>query len=478
MPGWDKLATTKLWMEEQRKGHRQILKGESKPAVVQQEQIMTDEGDFLEQEVVLPMGVRKNVCCGGWMALLNTQPINVLWLEVDDATEATPWMLKEFGQRRDMHGLVTGTSEAVHKTLQAGMEAGVFVKCAVSSVALYLSDDPALGPKEPYESNVERRALLVTRLDYGNQVEHINYIAMQTRWRPSLTSRLLDLLGLDKTGCYTVAYVPSSKRKDEDVVNMVAWLNACIPHAIFHFQLPKGQMHHAMVKKALAEGIDRHHGEQEQVIRESQVMEDGLTVQKSELLKTKKDIVEERKQALRNAQLSAKEELKEEDAQAALQLATAFDVAAGSQTLLPFARAQSNTSAESTSSTPPSRRPTGDQTPKKYPERPKKDTKHERTRVAEVKRKAAELESDKGPASEAAGKRAKAVAAVAVMNKKAVEPPAPPRKVSPKHGGKTVPMTEPVPEPRPVEEMTMDVSSSSGDEIEEDTDGEMSVPEA
>ena len=79
----------------------------------------------------------------------------------------------------------------------------------------------------------------------------------------------------------------------------------------------------------LREGLDCHHGEAEQVIKECQVMEDGMPVMRMELMKTKREMLEERKLALRNVTKTARKEVMEERAQELAEEATAEEAAGG-----------------------------------------------------------------------------------------------------------------------------------------------------
>ena len=386
MPTWDKLGATKFWTEDLWKAQRQVLAGETRRPRVQQEEVPLGDDTVRQEEVTLPSGHTRHITWGPLRGVLQAMPANVIWAECDEEDGAPQAVLQAMADFKDLHLVATGTPKAVDVALQKATEAGTFHDCTVSSVSVFMTDDPALGSKEPLETNAERRALLVTRSQFGNQREHLNYVVMHTRWRPSLLAYLIDLVGADRSSGTTVAFVPYPGRRDEDAVQMIGWLTAALPSVHFNFQPVRGEMHHAMVSKMLTESITKHLGQEELTNREVHVMFDGLTVSRADWMKTREELVQERKTAIKNANMEAKALALEEMSREEFQAVTSQEVMAGTQsTLLPFKRTSSSESPSQQVKTPSKQKGTPV---------PRKVATSARQREADAKRKARDIEEE------------------------------------------------------------------------------------
>ena len=170
------------------------------------------------------------------------------------------------------------------------------------------------------------------------------------------------------------------------MVQMIGWLTAALPSVHFNFQPVRGDMHHTLVSKMLTESITKHLGQEELTNREVHVMFDGLTVSRADWMKTREELVQERKTAIKNAHMEAKSQAMEELSREELQAVTSQEVMAGTQsTLLPFRRTSSSESPSQPVKTPSKQKGTPV---------PRKVATSARQREADAKRKARDIEEE------------------------------------------------------------------------------------
>ena len=471
LPDWAKLCQTKFWVEEEWRAKREVLAGVKKPAQVSaEESIDVEEGTVEEQKVVLPGGEGKSVHWGPLGGLMEHVSTNVLWVEADDDDGVSQAVLRVMTNHKDVHILMTGSPVAVDKGTEQAIARGATQGCAASIITMFYQDDPALGPRGSLELSVERWALLLTRTSCGEQREHLQYATMHTKWSPGMLLYLLEILGAQN--CKALTFVPHFCRSDEDVLKIVGWITASIPGLHMSFVLQKCDMHPPMVQKFLQEVIESKIGSEETVQRQMMVLMDGLPVQAGDMSKTVKELVEERKQALKLAHLQAKSEVQEDMEREALQSAASQDVLLGTQSTLNIRRAGSGSLELSQVS-----RSSGQQAPKKSAASSGKKSGATSTRQkeAEAKRKAMELEE--GPTSNKSKKtsrepapRSKPMAQSTssnIVHMPMRRPPVPTR------GGKSLP--DPAEEAKPVEEMEVSMTMSVDSDEEED-EGEVGDP--
>jgi hypothetical protein len=390
-PEWEKLRATRFWVEEEWRAKRDILAGKRQASqVTMQDNTLTDTGTVTEEKVVLPSNEGKDVHWGPLGGILQVVECNVLWVECNDDEGVPPAIFAAMKAHEQLHVLATGTATAVEKTIEAGTEAGAFMDCTASIISVYMTDDPALGGRGLLETSTERRALLLTRQNHATQRDHLQYAVLHTRWSPSVLAYLLDVLGV-QAGSPNVVWCPHFSRADDEVVKMAAWVIASIPALHFSFTLPKGDLHGPMIHRLLQEAIDRRVGSEEVVAKEVQVLHDGLPVQSGQNSKTARELVEERKQALKNAHIQAKQEVEEELAREGLQQAASQDVLKGTQSQLQVKWSGSGNLELSQGTKAP-----GQATTPKKPATPITTSKatSSRAKDKQAKRKAQELEAE------------------------------------------------------------------------------------
>ena len=221
LPPWEKICNTKFWVEEEWKSKREVLSGQRRaPQVQTEESFQFDEGTVQQEVLQLPSGEGKKMLWGNLPSVLAMATINVLWVEADDdegLPATVPWAMSQ-AQAPEMHVIISGTPTAVEKAIEVGSNKGSFNDCTASLVSIYMPDDGALGGRGPLETSVERRALLVTRNDFGNQAEHLQYAVLHTKWCPGLTMYLLELLGMQggADSVVNLMYLPHFGRSDKE----------------------------------------------------------------------------------------------------------------------------------------------------------------------------------------------------------------------------------------------------------------------
>ena len=464
LPEWSKLAQAKFWSEEEWRDKRDILAGVKRPPqVFTEESVLEEEGTLEEQTVSLPSGAGKSIHWGPLGLLMEHVPPNVLWVEADDDEGVSPAVLKIMATHKEVHVLMTGTPVAVDKGTEQAINLGATHGCAASIISMFMSDDPAFGPRGSLDLCVEHRALLLTRTSCGQQREHLRYATMHTKWTPGMLLYLLEILGVQKDST-TMTFVPHFCRTDEEVLKMVGWITASIPGLHPSFVLQKGDMHPPMVHQFLKEVIENKVGTEETVHKQMMVLMDGLPVQSGDMSKTLKELVEERKQALKVAHLQAKSEFQEEQERESLQAAASQDVLLGTQSTLNVRSGSGNLELSQAS------RSGSHQAGKKAAVSTKKSgATSSRQKEVEAKRKAIELEEgpqskkSKKPSREPAPKSKPMAQPMQASSRVQVpfrRPPVPPR------GGKSLP--DPAEEPRPVEDMELSLTMSEESETEEE----------
>ena len=163
--------------------------------------------------------IQKTAAWGSLKALSGQRRIH-LWLVEVGSNGMTDDVCNLIEQHKESGLIVMGTEVGVFKTAQLFGQMKdthpLLWRYKVSTMYLFLREDPPLGSRVPPQANVHRRVLLASPLGFK---PHRLHVTTDYNWRSSLLMHMMSVFEMPTRNVITtLLYVPTPHRPESDIL--------------------------------------------------------------------------------------------------------------------------------------------------------------------------------------------------------------------------------------------------------------------